>query len=514
MLILVLAIFGVIDTATVFERPQYPPCAIPLGWEDELVVAPSPRNNFVKHSYSVVVMCKEPGYTFINDIYKINGVYASAIFFDSAITVACKYGTLAPSLFLNRTSWCDRGCPKAPTDSYTAVYGNISDPRAYLLQAEADRAPVYPQPMELIRFKCNAGYTELYQDKGSPWVRCNEGGYDRIPIHCVAGCDYPKLTPIKEGDSAHVFDPEPQITSVKDPPYSIGFSVTVLCNGNLKKSAIVKCTENIGWVGSLDWNDLECRYRGIVVINGVSAADVFFYSYILITCRDGSLQPNIFLQTRWCDKGCTKFPENYYKVSYGFTTQSRKKNPLRQYGKLQAPVSANPLYVIEVSCQDGYTTVVGDNGSKEVRCTETGYNTQAIVCSAGCDIPFNVDFNLLNKSALLPPNNAGSGKAAYPTGTHLTVDCNKRFEGNTVVTMVCEAGKGWSGIEDLKVQQDGQCSAGYVPPVVNSTSNSTQTGSTATKTGFRDMTDKSCSLRGHIFSQALFAFYTLVVVCM
>ena len=45
-----------------------------------------------------------------------------------------------------------------------------------------------------------------------------------------------------------------------------GFSVTVLCNGNLKKSAIVKCTENIGWVGSLDWNDLECRYRGTVVV--------------------------------------------------------------------------------------------------------------------------------------------------------------------------------------------------------------------------------------------------------
>ena len=77
------------------------------------------------------------------------------------------------------------GCPKAPTNSYTAVYGNVSDPRAYLLQAEADKAPVYPQPMELIRFSCNAGYTEMYQDRGSPWVRCNEGGYDRIPIHCV-----------------------------------------------------------------------------------------------------------------------------------------------------------------------------------------------------------------------------------------------------------------------------------------------------------------------------------------
>ena len=41
--------------------------------------------------------------------------------------------------------------------------------------------------------------------------------------------------------------------------------------------------------------------------------------------------------------------------------------------------------------------------------------------SAGCDIPFNVDFNLLNKSALLSPNKAGSGKAAYPTGTHVTL---------------------------------------------------------------------------------------------
>ena len=41
--------------------------------------------------------------------------------------------------------------------------------------------------------------------------------------------------------------------------------------------------------------------------------------------------------------------------------------------------------------------------------------------SAGCDIPFNVDFNLLNRSALLSPNKAGSGKAAYPTGTHVII---------------------------------------------------------------------------------------------
>ena len=53
-------------------------------------------------------MCKEPGYTFTNAVYNIQGVYTSAIFFDSAITLTCKYGSLAPSLFVNRTAWCDR----------------------------------------------------------------------------------------------------------------------------------------------------------------------------------------------------------------------------------------------------------------------------------------------------------------------------------------------------------------------------------------------------------------------
>ena len=43
-------------------------------------------------------------------------------------------------------------------------------------------------------------------------------------------------------------------------------------------------------------------------------------------------------------------------------------------------------------------TVVGDNGSKEVRCTETGYNTQAIICSGRsliCDIRLNERHQIL-----------------------------------------------------------------------------------------------------------------------
>ena len=85
-----------------------------------------------------------------------------------------------------------------------------------------------------------------------------------------------------------------------------------------------------------------------------------------------------------------------------------------------------------------------------------------------------------------------------------------------MVTMVCEAGKGWSGVEELKLQQDGQCSAGYVAPTVNSTSNSTETDSVETKSGFKDLTDKSSSFTCQTFSlpvRALLSFYILLVVC-
>ena len=75
----------------------------------------------------------------------------------------------------------------------------------------------------------------------------------------------------------------------------------------------------------------------------------------------------------------------------------------------------------------------------------------------------------------------------------LTVDCNKRFEGNTVVKMVCEAGKGWSGEDELKKQQDGQCSFGYVAPADNTTTNSTDTDKKDKKTGELNLKDKSNS---------------------
>ena len=45
----------------------------------------------------------------------------------------------------------------------------------------------------------------------------------------------------------------------------------------------------------------ELNMTQLAQVSGVSAADIFFFSYILITCRDGGLQPNIFLQTRWCN---------------------------------------------------------------------------------------------------------------------------------------------------------------------------------------------------------------------
>ena len=84
------------------------------------------------------------------------------------------------------------GCPKAPTDAYTARYGNTTDgiDATNLYQTEGNLAPVYPQPMYLIKFSCNTGYNQIYNDKGSAIVRCNEGGYDRIPIFCTCRSSY------------------------------------------------------------------------------------------------------------------------------------------------------------------------------------------------------------------------------------------------------------------------------------------------------------------------------------
>ena len=44
-----------------------------------------------------------------------------------------------------------------------------------------------------------------------------------------------------------------------------GFSVTVLCNGKFKDSAIVTCKNGIGWEGGLDWLNLDCRYTAVLV---------------------------------------------------------------------------------------------------------------------------------------------------------------------------------------------------------------------------------------------------------
>ena len=53
-------------------------------------------------------MCKNAGYTFMNSVYDIQGVYAKSIFLDSAVTVTCKYGALSPNFFQGRTTWCAR----------------------------------------------------------------------------------------------------------------------------------------------------------------------------------------------------------------------------------------------------------------------------------------------------------------------------------------------------------------------------------------------------------------------
>ena len=81
-----------------------------------------------------------------------------------------------------------------------------------------------------------------------------------------------------------------------------------------------------------------------------------------------------------------------------------------------------------------------------------------------------------------------------------------------MVTMVCEAGKGWTGVEELKEQQDGQCSADYVAPVEDSTTNSTQTDEKDKKTDLLDLKDKNGSGRSDLLFHLLVAILFYVIM--
>ena len=81
-----------------------------------------------------------------------------------------------------------------------------------------------------------------------------------------------------------------------------------------------------------------------------------------------------------------------------------------------------------------------------------------------------------------------------------------------MVTMVCEPGKGWTGVEELKEQQDGQCSADYVAPVEDSTTNSTQTDEKDKKTDLLDLKDKNGSGRSDLLFHLLVAILFYVIM--
>lgn len=39
--------------------------------------------------------------------------------------------------------------------------------------------------------------------------------------------------------------------------------MTVLCNGNRGKSAVITCSTGYGWRGRVDWYNLDCRDKAV-----------------------------------------------------------------------------------------------------------------------------------------------------------------------------------------------------------------------------------------------------------
>jgi hypothetical protein len=79
--------------------------------------------------------------------------------------------------------------------------------------------------------------------------------------------------------------------------------------------------------------------------------------------------------------------------------------------------------------------------------------------------------------------------------------------------MVCQAGKGWSGVADLKKQQEGKCSAGYVAPSNSNSTNSTQTDDKNKKANSFDSKNKNGSIGSEPFSLLVatsFIFYVVL----
>lgn len=164
--------------------------------------------------------------------------------------------------------------------------------------------------------------------------------------------------------------------------------------------------------------DVYCKERGrsfvnsVLAVKGVSKNEIFFRERITVTCSKGVLTPSIFADDNWCAFGCAQVPDDNYVVKYPDMT-------------FQTDLALTPVYTdstkeIEVSCKNGYSDAVGDNGKKGIRCTSTGYTGYIRRCVEGCDYPLTEGSHTLS---VQPNYETGYPYYAADDDTPIYVQC-------------------------------------------------------------------------------------------
>lgn len=212
-------------------------CKVPSLYNKELVVVPTPLGGRINHGMTATVFCKDKGKTFINSVLAVNGVSQKDIYFNQAITIKCKDGTLTPAIFED-SSWCKYGCPKIPDTTYKVSYPDLT------FQTDLSLPPIYTDSTKDIKIECKSGYSDAVGDRGTKNVRCTSSGYTRIIRTCVEGCDYPV------SDGLHTLGTQPNFEKgsayypVKD-----NSAVSIKCDGS-SNAVPLYCMKGVGWVNT------------------------------------------------------------------------------------------------------------------------------------------------------------------------------------------------------------------------------------------------------------------------
>lgn len=203
--------------------------------------------------------------------------------------------------------------------------------------------------------------------------------------------------------------------------------------------------------------NVYCKQRGrsfinsVLAVDGVSKNEIFFDGKISVTCSKGILSPSIFEDANWCAFGCAQVPDDNYVVQYPDMTY--------QTDLALTPVYTDSTKEIKVSCKNGYSDAVGDDGKSGIRCTSTGYTGYIRRCVEGCDYPLDAGSHTVS---VQPNYETGYPYYTADDNTPIYVQCaGEKYS----YPIYCVKNVGWVNTDLLscaKVKADAKARKGHI----------------------------------------------------